>query len=143
MEHRQQLIVLDHLSQVGMDFGHPPTHKGRNVRQRIFIWPYDAWKGSVGAKCRPFSWFHRHTGSDDFIWWEPNEMHLACRMFRPILLSRRRRTVTTRGEPQQQQAEEGPARCTQSAARVRMALASFCTSAGRNDHTAHLSFSLN
>ena len=62
-------------------------------------------------------------------------------MFRPLLLSRSRGTVTASERDQQQHAEEDPARSIQTASRALMTLASICTSSGKNDHATHLSFS--
>src|SRR6185503_876151 len=128
---------------IGMHLDHPPTHEGCNIRQRVFVRPYDAGKGTVRAKCRSSDRLHRHTGSGHFIQWEPNKTYLACRMFRPILLSRRRRRLTVTGHEgdQQQNAEENPARRTQTASRASMTLTLICASDGRYDHASHLSCS--
>ena len=138
MEHCQQLIGLDRLSQIGMHLGHPPTHEGRNIRQRVFVGPYDAGKGTVGTKCRSSDRIHRHTGPGDFIRREPNKTCLVRRTFRPTLRRRGRRTVTARSGRQQKHAEIDPARHTQTASQARMTLASICTSARRIDHASHL-----
>jgi hypothetical protein len=67
MEHRQQLIGLDHLPQIGMHLGHPPTHESCNIGQGMFVRPYNAGKGTVGTKCRSPHRLHRDTGSGHFI----------------------------------------------------------------------------
>ena len=143
MEHRQQLIGLDHLPQIGMHLGHPPTHEGRNIRQRVFVRPYDAGKGTVGTKCRSSDRLHRHTGPGDFVRREPNKTCLARRTV-SILLSAA--GAGARSQPMRdanrQHAEEDPARHTQTASQARMTLVSICTSARRNDHASHLFFSL-
>ena len=138
MEHRQQLIGRNHLSQIRMHLGHPPTHEGHNIRQRMLIRPYDAGKGTVGTKCRSSDRLHRHTGPGELFWQEANKNCPVRRTFRPALLRRGRRTVTARGGRQQKHAEEEPARHTQTASRARMMLASIRPSAGRKDHATHL-----
>ena len=127
-----------------MHLGHPPTHEGRNIRQRVFVRPYDAGKGTVGTKCRSSDRLHRHTGPGHFIRWEPNKTRLACRMFRHVLLSRRRRrrTVTAReGEANSSMPKKTLHVALRRPSRARMTLASICISARRNDHASHLSFS--
>jgi hypothetical protein len=138
MEHCQQLIGLDHLSQIGIHLGHPPTHEGRNIRRRVLVRPYDAGKVTVGAECRSSDRLHRHTGPGELFRREPNKTCPIRRTYRLVLPRRGRRMVTAREGRQQQHAEEDPARHTQTASLARRALASIRTSIRRNDHASHL-----